>query len=86
MDVTFAVKLLDETFVRERALPLIDTVVSGELYPVPVNVTGVFPEPRKTEVGEMLEIVGAGETAEMVKLSTPAVASLPPSSVSLQRM
>ena len=86
MDVTFAVRLLDETFVRERALPIIDTVVSGEIYPVPVKVTGVFPEPRNTEVGEMLEIVGAGETAEMLKLSTPASASAPVSSVSFQRI
>ena len=85
MDVTFAVRLLDETLVKERALPLIDTVVSGELYPVPVKVTGVFPEPRNTEVGEILEIVGVGETAEMVKLSIPASASLPVSSVSFQR-
>ena len=53
--------------VKERALPLIDTVVSGELYPVPVNVTGVFPEPRNTEVGEMLEIVGEGYRVRKVQ-------------------
>ena len=58
MDVTFAVRLVDVTLVNDSELPPIDTVVSEELYPVPVKVTGVFPEPRNTEVGVILEIVG----------------------------